>query len=88
MSSPILRVLGAIRQGTQAVGEMREAAAHGRCINCKIRRTEGEAKLCDVCGEQAATAGVNFLANVIESGAPVAGQVAHETLRDFFTGKR
>lgn len=88
MSSPILRIIGAIRQGTQAAGEMRAASQQGRCINCKVRRTQPPAKLCDVCGEQAAAAGVNFLAGIVENGAEVAEHVAHNALRDFFTGKR
>lgn len=88
MSSPILRIVGAIRQGAQAAGEMRTASQQGRCINCKVRRTTPPAKLCDVCGEQAATAGVNFLAGLVENGAEVAEHVAHDALRDFFTRKR
>jgi len=88
MDSPFFRVLGAIRDGSRAVGEMRTAAQQGRCFNCRIRRIVPPAKLCDTCGEAAATAGVHILAGFAEDGARTAGEVAHDALREFFTGKR
>ncbi len=87
MSSPILRTLGAIRQGVQACTQMREAAKRGLCINCQIRHTDPPAKLCDVCGEDAATGGVQFLAAVVEKNAPAIENIAHAAFRDFFRGK-
>ena len=91
MASSIFRLLGAVKDGLQAAGEIKAAHGQGLCVNCKLRPTAiipatatspaTRALLCDPCGEKAANGSAQVLAHVVEN-------TLEQGLAEIFTGKR